>query len=260
MNVPSTLSLVADEAENKQQVLRTAPGRYVLSAAMAGAIISVVLVVSLKLGQMMLEAGSANYVLPMAGFFGAALICIMVCKLELFTSNVMYFTVGVLSGRSRIGTLLRSWGTIYLGNLLGVLAFMAVFAGTGALGQLADDHVLFRVAHYKTTAPAMAIFWKGVLCNWIICLAVWMPLRIAGEAARFMLIMLLVFIFFFSGYEHSIANMSIFALAMLQDAPGLGWAQIVHNMVPATLGNIAGGGLGVGMVMYLLERHTLPQR
>lgn len=257
MKAPSTLSLVLDEADNKQQALASAPGRYLLSATFAGAIISAVLVVSLRLGQIFLEAGIGGYVIPMAAFFGAALICILVCKVELFTSNVMYFTVGVLGKRSRIATLLKSWITVYSGNLLGVLLFTAVFAGAGALGKLPDGHVLYRIAELKTYAPAMTIFWKGVLCNWIICLAIWMPLRIASEAARFGLIMLLVFMFFFSGYEHSIANMAIFALAMLHDTQGFGWAQIMHNIVPATLGNIVGGGLGVGAVVYALERHTL---
>ncbi|MBW7565362.1 formate transporter FocA [Chromobacterium subtsugae] len=257
MSHSSTLAYVADEAASKQQALRSEPGRYLLSAAMAGALIAVVLAVSLKLGQVFFAAGDSGYYIATAGFFGVALVSIIVCKVELFTSNVMYFTVGALSGRCRLCYLLRSWAMVYLGNLAGVLLFVAVLAGAGGMGALPADHLLFNVVQHKVHAPAMEIFWKGVLCNWIICLAVWVPMRLANEAARILVIMLLVFVFFFSGFEHSIANMAFFALAKMQGMAGLAWGDILHNMLPATLGNIVGGAIGVGLVVFRLERHTL---
>lgn len=82
-------------------------------------------------------------------------------------------------------------------------------------------------------------------------------MRLANEAARILVIMLLVFVFFFSGFEHSIANMAFFALAKMQGMAGLAWGDILHNMLPATLGNIVGGAIGVGLVVFRLERHTL---
>ncbi|PTU70574.1 transporter [Chromobacterium haemolyticum] len=260
MNHASTLAYVAAEAASKQTVLRQHPGRYLLSAGMAGALIAVVLSVSLKLGQVFFAVGSPGYYIAVAGFFGVALVSIIVCKLELFTSNVMYFSVGVLSGDCRVCNLLRSWAMVYLGNLLGVLLFTAVFAGAGGMGSLPADHLLFNVAAHKVHAGGWEIFWKGALCNWVICLAVWVPLRMAGDAAKMLMILLLVFVFFFSGFEHSIANMAFFSLALLHGMQGLDAAAILHNMIPATLGNIAGGALGVGLVVYLLERHTLPAR
>ncbi|MBM2883250.1 MULTISPECIES: formate transporter FocA [Chromobacterium] len=257
MSHSSTLAYVVDEAASKQQVLLSEPGRYLLSAAMAGALIAVVLAVSLKLGQVFFASGAPGYYIATSGFFGVALVSIIVCKVELFTSNVMYFTVGRLSGRCRTCNMLRSWTMVYLGNLLGVLLFVAVLAGAGGMGVLPADHLLFNVVEHKVHASSMEIFWKGVLCNWVICLAVWVPMRLSNEAARLLIIMLLVFVFFFSGFEHSIANMAFFALAKLQGMAGLEWADIAHNLVPATLGNIVGGAFGVGLVVYLLERHTL---
>lgn len=259
MSHPSTLAYVAGEAASKQAVLYKEPGRYLLSSAMAGALIAVVLAVSLKLGQVFFAAGSPGYYAAVSGFFGVALVSIIVCKVELFTSNIMYFTVGALTGRATPRALLCSWPTVYIGNLIGVLAFTAIFAGAGGFGALPANHLLFNVVEHKVHATSLEIFWKGALCNWIICLAVWVPMRLANEAAKVMMVMLLVFVFFFSGYEHSIANMAFFALAELHNMPGLNAADIIHNMIPATLGNIVGGALGVGLVVYLLERHTLPQ-
>ncbi|WP_434629238.1 formate/nitrite transporter family protein [Chromobacterium sp. CV08] len=257
MSHSSPLAYVLDEAAGKQRVLLSEPGRYLLSAGMAGALIAAVLVVSLKLGQVFFAAGAPGYYIATAGFFGVALVSIIVCKVELFTSNVMYFTVGRLGGRCRSCNLLRSWAVVYIGNLIGVLLFVAVLAGAGGMGALPADHLLFNVVEHKVRASSMEIFWKGVLCNWVICLAVWVPMRLSSEAARLIVIMLLVFVFFFSGFEHSIANMAFFALARMQGMTALDWGDILHNMVPATLGNIVGGAVGVGLVVFRLERHTL---
>lgn len=256
MEHSSPLAYALTEAGAKEGVIRHDPARYLLSAVMAGALISVVLVVSLKLGQLLLAAGVTGHYIAAAGFFGVALTSIMVCKVELFTSNVMYCVMGVLGGRMRRETLPLSWLMVYLGNLVGVLLFVAVLGGTGGLGTLPADHMLFDVVRHKTEAGWWAIFWKGVLCNWVICLATWVSLRLSNEAARLMMIMLLVFVFFFSGYEHSIANMGFFALAKWHGM-ALSWGEMLHNLVPATLGNIVGGGLGVGLAMFRLERHTL---
>ncbi len=259
MSTPSSLAYVVAEASAKQTVLRDSPWRYFLSAALAGALIAVVLSVSLKLGQVFFAAGSPGYYIPVAGFFGVALASIIFCKVELFTSNVMYFTVGALSGQCRVCNLLRSWCTVYLGNLAGIVVFAVVFAGAGGMGVLPPEHLLFSVVAHKVHAASAEIFWKGVLCNWVICLAVWIPLRIAGDVGRLLMVMFLVFVFFFSGFEHSIANMAFFALALLHGMGGLDAAAVLHNLIPATAGNIVGGGLGVGLVVFLLERHTLQE-
>ncbi|RBB92394.1 transporter, partial [Pseudomonas sp. MWU12-2115] len=148
------LAYVVDEAASKQQVLLSEPGRYLLSAAMAGALLAVVLAVSLKLGQVFFASGAPGYYIATSGFFGVALVSIIVCKVELFTSNVMYFTVGRLSGRCRTCNMLRSWTMVYLGNLLGVLLFVAVLAGAGGMGVLPADHLLFNVVEHKVHASS----------------------------------------------------------------------------------------------------------
>ncbi|WP_051229022.1 formate/nitrite transporter family protein [Paludibacterium yongneupense] len=257
MSHPQALPYVVGEAANKQKVLNTEPLRYFLSAMMAGALIAVVLAVAIKLGQAFYTTGTPVYYASVAGFFGVALVTIIVCKVELFTSNIMYFSVGVLARQTTVINALKSWMMVYLGNLAGVVVFAWVFAQAGALGALPKDNVLFQVLEHKIHADTMTIFWRGVLCNWIICLAVWVPMRLVGDSAKVAMTMFLVFVFFFAGYEHSIANMAFFALGVLQGSDLMTWPNIVHNLIPATLGNIVGGGVGVGLVVFLLDRHTL---
>ena len=252
------LLYVAAESARKCRLLNHSPLRYLLSAVMAGALIGVVLMVSLILGQALQQAGSPLFYAATAGFFGTALCAIIILKLELFTSNVMYMTVGVLSGRARYADLGKSWLLVYIGNLLGVLLFALIYCQTGGLAQLAPNHLLFSVVDHKVAGSAWAIFWKGALCNWIICLAVWLPLRLQNEMARLTITMLLVFVFFFSGYEHSIANMAFFALDAMASTGGvLSMQAILHNLLPATAGNIVGGAIGVAACQYCLDREVL---
>ena len=241
----------------KRDTLLEAPARYFLSAMLAGTLIAVVLSASMRLAQLLLQSSSPYYAVAYSAFFGTALVAIIVSKSELFTSNVMYLTLARLSGRASTAEAALSWGCVYLGNLAGILLFTLVWMQAGGLGDYPDSHVASQLVAVKTGAPAMKIFWKAVLCNWIICLAVWLPMKLENEAAKIMLIMLLVFVFFFSGFEHCIANMALFSLVWAHAPDALPFADIVHNMVPATLGNIVGGMLGVALPAWLLERHTL---
>jgi len=252
------LPYVASEAARKAGVMNHTPVKYFVSSMLAGMLIAVVLSVSLMLGQALRLEGSLLYYAASAGFFGTALCSIIVGRVELFTSNIMYMTVGRMAGRISSADMLKSWAIVYFGNFAGALLFAVVYAQTGVMANLPVDHLLYFVVGHKVAAAFWAIFWKGVLCNWIICLAVWLPLRLSNDMAKLALIMLLVFVFFFSGYEHSIANMAFFSLSWMFSVSGTpGLSDTLHNMIPATLGNIVGGGLGVGALMFYLERDTL---
>lgn len=254
----SPLAYVMAEAVHKRRTMQHTPLQYWLRAMLAGALIAAVLSVSLQLGQVLARAGSPLYYAATAGFFGTALCAIIIGKAELFTSNVLYMSVGGLSRQFGPIAVLKSWLMVYFGNLAGVLLFVWLYAATGAPGQWPASHLLFEVVRHKVEPGFWPILAKGILCNWIICLAVWLPLRLENDMARMMLVMLLVFVFFFSGFEHSIANMAFFGLAAVAPAsPGPGVAAVLHNLVPATLGNIVGGALGVAGLHYYLERDTL---
>jgi len=253
------LPYVAAESARKRNVMNQTPLRYILSSMVAGAVIAVVLMVSLLLGQILHLAGSPLYYAASAGFFGTALCIIIVSRVELFTSNVLYMSVGAMTRRLSVVEMLKSWLLVYGGNFLGALLFGALLAQTGALSNLPANHLLYDVIAHKVHASSSAIFFKGILCNWVICLAVWVPLRLSNEMAKLALIMLLVFVFFFSGYEHSIANMAFFSLSWFSGAGIPSVADTLHNLIPATLGNIVGGAMGVGAVNFYLERDTLAQ-
>ena len=253
------LVLAVNEAQYKAHTMDAEPLRYLISSAVAGSLIALVLAVCLKMGQVLYAAHVAAYYVPVSAFFGVALSTIIICKVELFTSNIMYMTFGRLAGVNNTRQMLQSWFMVYVGNAIGIAVFAWVFMSANSWGTVTAEHLLFNVVQHKVEASFAAIFWKGVLCNWVICLAVWVPLKLSNEVAKILMTLCLVFVFFFSGFEHSIANMAFFALAWVYGGlDALSISHALHNLIPATLGNIVGGAVLVGMLMYRLERHTLP--
>ncbi|MEF9996049.1 MAG: formate/nitrite transporter family protein [Burkholderiaceae bacterium] len=257
MNRYSFDGLVSQSVARRDALLG-ATGRYFLSAMFAGSMIAIAMAVSMRLGQLLAANGSPYFALAYAGFFGTALVCIIVSRTDLFTSNVMFMTVARLCGRVTTGQTLASWTLVYAGNLAGILLFTAIWALAGGLGHYPLDHIASRIATIKTEGSFSKIFWAGVLCNWLVCLAVWLPAKLENEMAKIALVFILVFAFFFSGFEHCIASMALFALVGAHSPESLTLAAVMNNLVPATLGNIAGGAIGVGLVAWVLERHTLP--
>ncbi|MNJ74281.1 Nitrite transporter NirC [compost metagenome] len=100
----------------------------------------------------------------------------------------------------------------------------------------------------------MNLFFRGVMCNWLVCLAIWTSLRAKEDTAKLILIFWMLFAFIASGYEHSIANMTVLGLALLLPHPDTisiaGW---FHNMIPVTLGNMVGGALFVGTAYWIIS-------
>lgn len=109
--------------------------------------------------------------------------------------------------------------------------------------------------------PFSELFFRGILCNWLVCLALWMSSRAKSETAKLVLIWWCLFAFIASGYEHSVANMTLLSVAVLlpnhpETVSIAGW---FHNMIPVTLGNIIGGGVFVGMAYWLISPVRTPR-
>jgi nitrite transporter NirC len=143
----------------------------------------------------------------------------------------------------------------YLGNFVGVVLFAMLVLGTGLLTDPSAGSFLLSVAEKKMNASAMELFFRGILCNWLVCMAFYIPMTMKSDGAKMFAMILLVFTFFISGYEHSIANMSTFITALLIEHPDtITWGGVIHNLIPVTLGNLIGGGVMMAGVYYYLNR------
>ncbi|REE91813.1 formate/nitrite transporter family protein [Cupriavidus plantarum] len=120
----------------------------------------------------------------------------------------------------------------------------AVFASALTIVIFAGADLFFKVAHAKMSGAPLELFAKGVLCNWLVCLAVWMVARTNSDSTQLAMIFWPIFAFVAGGFEHSVANMFVFSLALLGPHPDtITLAGAIHNLVFVTLGNLVGGSV-----------------
>ncbi|MFK3987500.1 MULTISPECIES: formate/nitrite transporter family protein [Exiguobacterium] len=233
-----------EAAYKKATLLRHSFGHYALRSIVAGFLIGIGVVFAFSVGNMFIDVPGTMLFAGMS--FSVALVFIVWTGGELFTSNTMYLYTGAKRGRVDWRDLTAVWGISWLGNLVGALILVGLVIGAHSMGDVSADHLLSVVAAKKMGGDVLAIFLKGILCNILVCIAIFMPLKTKNDVAKIMLTMLPVVVFFAAGFEHSIANMGIFGLALYyapSEAINLGLA--LNNLVFATLGNIVGGALFV---------------
>jgi len=200
--------------------------------------------------------------------FSLGLLLVVVAGAELFTGNnllAMAWADGKVSSRE----LLRNWVVVCAANFAGAVGLaVLVFLSGHALangGLVAEQYVAIAVA--KIALPLDELFFRGVLCNVLVCLAVWMALAGRTVADRCIAIVFPISAFVAAGFEHSIANMYLIPLAMLLQwagvplpagAEAIGLAGLFRNLVPVIAGNVVGGSVLVALVYFVIYR--LPER
>lgn len=255
-----SISYMIELALNKKRNLDSSLTKYLVRASLASIYIGFILIVCIKLAEVFRLQESAYTSIAYPFIFATALILIIYGGGELFTSNTMYFTVSTLSKKTTVIDLIKNWTACYSGNIIGALIFAALFYLTGPAKDFTSNHFLTLVVEHKTHGSTFHLFFKGILCNWLVCLACFVPTRFKDDLAKLLLIFLLVFAFFFSGYEHSIANIGVFAIAsILPHDVAFTFGDVLHNLIPVTFGNIIGGSVGVGMVYYYLNNEEIQQ-
>ncbi len=197
--------------------------------------------------------------------FALGLILVVVAGAELFTGNnllAMAWADGKISTRD----LLRNWAIVCGGNFLGAvgLAILVVLSRHPEMNDGAIAREYLRIAAVKVAMPFWTAFFRGVLCNVLVCMAVWMALAGRSVVDKAVAIVFPISAFVAAGFEHSVANMYLIPLAMLLQAFGhtgvnanpITWAGFFHNLVPVILGNIVGGSVLVGLVYHVIYRRA----
>ena len=242
--------------------------RLLIWALLAGAYIAFGAQASQMVSFNLLAASLGGGRLVAAAVFPVGLMMVVLCGAELFTGNCLMI-IGVLDRKIRISGMLRNWVLVYLGNFLGALLVVALMKSTGLweTGSGLLGASVIKTAQAKVQLSFGQAFVRGILCNWLVCLAVWMSTGARETVSKIFAIWFCIGLFVISGFEHSIANM-YFIPAGIAAAADSGLAQLagcdvsvltvgnflVKNLLPVTLGNILGGGLFVGMVYWFTGR------
>ncbi|MBA2282831.1 MAG: formate/nitrite transporter family protein [Acidimicrobiia bacterium] len=242
--IPEAIAEAGDVAAAKSTQVRSL-GRYLLSALLGGAYVGVAVVLLITVSAPLAAAGSPFAKLVQGGVFGIALILVVFAGAELFTGNAMVMLQGLATRRVRSRDLAAVWGASLFGNLVGSLGFAALVHGGGTLGTGPAAELVGTITTAKAATAGPQLFWRAVLCNLLVCLALWMASRTRSEVAKIMVLWFALLAFIGSGFEHSIANMTILGLGVLQGT--VEWADFGRNLLWTIPGNVVGGGLIVGL-------------
>jgi nitrite transporter len=248
-----TIRKFAASGRHKSDATKTEPGAFIVGAAMAGAYIGFGDIVMFTVGA---NADPAWAHLVMGAVFASALTMVIFAGSELFTGTAMYMTFALVTRSCTPIDVVRVWCLCWIGNLIGavLLAALLHMAGGGALlGE--GSRAFFGIVSAKMSASGLELLARGLLCNWLVCLAIWMCGRTENDAAKIALIFWPIMIFVTVGFEHSVANMFAFAMALLGDhPPGVTLSGAAHNLAWVTLGNILGGTLMLGIGYAVQEK------
>lgn len=204
--------------------------------------------------------------------FATGLMLVVIAGGELFTGNTMILA-GVIDGKVSIPGMLKNWFFVYAGNLIGsvFIAYLMYQSGLFSSGANLLGGITIKIAAYKVELTFAQAFILGVLCNWLVCLAVWMAYGAKDMTGKIFAIFFPIWLFVTSGFEHCIANMYyIPAGIMAKGNPAftevavtlgvtpeklshLNWATFfTNNLFPVTLGNIVGGGVFVATIYWFV--------
>ncbi|WP_082105580.1 formate/nitrite transporter family protein [Demequina subtropica] len=256
LTLPETVDVHAKAAVAKVKLSRT-PLRLLVSAMLAGMWIGVGDVLMWSAAGPFHVAGDPMEKLVAGSVFAAALTIVVFAGSELATSAMMILPLGAIrrtiSWFQAAGVLLA----IFFANMIGAFAFAWVMIQTGVLGhgatgEFAADTLAGKISH----TPA-ELFWRGVMCNVLVCVAIWAAARLKNEVAKAVIIFWAVLAFIASGFEHVVANMTTFGIGLISGGD-VTWADFGTNMVCVGLGNLVGGAVVIGLAYAFVAGKARP--
>lgn len=237
----------------KVNLLKNKPIAYLLLSAMAGFFVGLGIFLLITVGGQL--AGTPAVKIGIGISFGIALSLVIMVGSELFTGNNFILTVSALEKKVTWLDSVLIWLSSYIGNLLGSLfaAWLYVSAGL-AKGKTAA--FVLKVAEAKMSMPENELFFRGVLCNILVCLAVLTALKMKSESGKLIMIFWCLYAFITCGYEHSIANMTLLTVALLiEHSANISVSGFIYNLSYVTLGNFVGGSLFLGLGYWLIGKN-----
>ncbi len=203
--------------------------------------------------------------LAAAAVFPCGLLMVLLAGGELFTGNALFLPMASMQQQVSIAMILRNWAVVYIGNFIGsfFIALLVYFSGQMNLFEGAVALQTIKTAAYKTSLSFMQALILGIMCNFLVCIAIWISLAAKTVSGKIIGLYMPIMLFILSGYEHSIANMYYIPAGLLAQSgtfhtagaaianiDQLTWSGFFfNNLLPVTIGNIIGGTLLVG-VMY----------
>ena len=277
----SPAEIASKTVENGRTKTSLTISRMLLLGVLAGAFIAMAAQGSnLAASHLLSETGTFGLGKFLAGaIFGTGLMMVLLCGAELFTGNCLIF-LGVLDRQVTLRRMLKNWLFVYIGNFLGGLLVAILVVYSGQLGSAAGElgGMTIKIAAGKVGSSFTANLLLGVLCNFLVCIAVWMSTAAKDVSGKIWAIFFPIMLFVTSSFEHSVANMYYIPAGILAESvpaycdaalalgvtqaqlDGLNWMTLwTGNLIPVTIGNILGGCLCVALPYWFIYRRGKSQ-
>lgn len=228
-------------------------GGYILSSILAGLFVGFGVMLSCTAAGYLDAAGSPATKIIMGVSFGVGLSLVVMSGVELFTGNNLVLTIGSLSGLFPWKKTFIIFAVCFLANWLGSILAGGAFYLTG----LASGDVGEYIASYAATKmnlPPLQLFLRAVFCNILVCMAVWSSYKCKSESGKLIMVFWCLFAFVTTGFEHCVANMTLFTIALLAPfSADVSVASAVYNVLLVGLGNMVGAMFVLAIPFYIIS-------
>ena len=237
-------------AEKKVRYADEQPGKYIGRSVLTGFYIMVAMILSYTTGGIMYPVSHEVAKIIVASTFCFAIAMIVFLSGELFTGNNFVMCVGMYEKRVTLAKSLKIWAYSFLGNAIGLIIFGYLFIKSGASLSAIQNYVEPLVASkLELSIPQMIL--RGALCNFSVCLAYLSGIKMKTEFGKLAMMFFAVFTFIIAGFEHSIANVGVFAVGYFA-LGGLPMMLVLKNLFFVVIGNIIGGGILLALpIVYI---------
>ncbi len=245
---------VIGAAKAKVNLLKTNGLGYFVSSMLAGLYVGMGIMLIFTIGGLLNSAGSPATKIVMGASFGIALSLVIMAGSELFTGNNFIMTAASLKGEVTWTDTLNVWVVCFIGNLIGSIIAGFMFYSTG-LSAGAVGEFIAKTSAAKMSIPFLPLLVRGIFCNILVCLATWCSFKCKSESAKLIMIFWCLFAFITSGFEHSVANMTLLTIGLFN--PGTANVSVmgyIYNISVVTLGNIIGGAIFLALPYYIISK------
>ena len=248
---------IAEAARIKSNFLKHGKLKYILSSMLAGMYVGFGIVLIFTIGGLLSEANVTSLRVIMGISFGIALSLVIMAGSELFTGNNMVMTIGNLEKTVTLSDSITIYFYSFIGNFLGsfLLAYLFILSGLDSGTTMA---FILKISNAKISLSWIELLTRGILCNTLVCLALWCSFKMKEETGKLIMIFWCLFAFITTGFEHSVANMTLLSISFLTPGgAGISLGGLIYNIGIVSLGNFIGGAFIVGFSYWYIGNKEL---
>ncbi len=234
-------------AVNKKELLKNNPKIYFILSMLAGIYVGFGGILAFTMGAY-LTAGNSPFAKIGIGFgFCLGLSFVVKAGSEMFTGNNMVMVIGLHNKKVTFTDLIKVWTACWIGNFIGAIILSVLYISSGLADGFVGEFIAASTLTKASLTPIELIA-RGLLCNMLVCAGVWCCDRMQTETGKLVMIFWCIFGFVVSGFENSVANMTVMTIGMLNPlSVTIPLSGYLSNMIFVTIGNIIGGAFFIGI-------------